>query len=92
MPLERGLIVGGTLLGIGAIAIIGAFYYWSSVSFGMIEGDSLLRLVCGGSTALVLGAQIVFGSLFMSLLEYGQTARTTGPTNNGSLFDRNMPR
>ncbi len=92
MPLERGLIVGGALLGIGAIAIIGAFYYWSSVSFGNIESDSLLRLVCGGSTALVLGAQIVFGSLFMSLLEYGHTARTTGPTNNGFLSDQDMPR
>ena len=92
VPLERGLIVGGALLGIGAIAIVGAFYYWSSVSFGVIASESLLRLVCGGSTALVLGAQIVFGSLFMSLLEYGHTARTTGPTNNGSMFEQNMPR
>jgi glycosyltransferase involved in cell wall biosynthesis len=81
-PLERGLIVGGALLGIGAMAIIWAFYYWSSVSFGVIEREFLLRIVCGSSTALVLGAQIVFGSLFMSLLEYGQgVTRATNPTS-----------
>jgi hypothetical protein len=92
-PLERGLIVGGALLAIGAMAIIWAFYYWSSVSFGIIEREFLLRIVCGGSTALVLGAQIVFGSLFMALLEYGHVAtRTTNPVSEGALSDRNMSR
>jgi hypothetical protein len=62
------------------------------VSFGIIEHDFLLRVVCGGSTALVLGAQIVFGSLFMSLLEYGQTERTTNPATIAALSDRNMSR
>jgi glycosyltransferase involved in cell wall biosynthesis len=91
-PLERGLMVGSAFLGIGTVAIIWAFYYWSSVSFGIIEHDFLLRVVCGGSTALVLGAQIVFGSLFMSLLEYGQTERTTNPATIAALSDRNMSR
>jgi glycosyltransferase involved in cell wall biosynthesis len=88
-PLERGLIVGGVLLAIGALAIAWAFYYWSSVSFGVIERESLLRVVCGGSTAVVLGAQIVFGSLFMSLLEYGYAA--FDPAGKGGLSDRSGP-
>jgi hypothetical protein len=42
---------------------------WHNGSFGRIEGDTLIRLVCTASTMLSLGFQLVLSAFFMLLLD-----------------------
>ena len=75
VPLERGLIIGGVVLAAGALSVGVAFSYWASLSFGPITRSFPFSLICGGATALALGAQIIFGSFFLSLIEYSRASR-----------------
>ena len=79
VPLERGLIIGGVVLAVG-VALVGvAFLYWASLSFGPITRSFPFSLICAGATALAQGAQIVFGSFFLSLIEYSRASRPNSP-------------
>jgi len=75
VPLERSLAIGAGLIVVGTVGVMVALGYWSSIGFGRIdfgdfESDLTLRLVCGGTTGLVLGVQVVYGSFFLYLLDY----------------------
>jgi glycosyltransferase involved in cell wall biosynthesis len=75
MPLERGLILGVILLLLG-LAILGvALTEWSNVGFGQLAEGSAIRLVIASSSTLMLGAQILYGSFFLYLLDYRGTGR-----------------
>ncbi len=67
--LERCLLIGGLLVVSGlAIAIYGLFY-WYSLSFGPVEGDTLIRVVCAASVLTSIGFQLIFSAFLMLLLD-----------------------
>jgi glycosyltransferase involved in cell wall biosynthesis len=70
MPLERGLALGAVLLLLGVITFSIALAQWSEAGFGELGRGSVIRYVIVSSTTLVLGAQILYGSFFLYLLDY----------------------
>jgi len=69
MPLERGLAIGAFLLLLGLGIFASVFADWLNVGFGALTSSRPIRLVILSSTALVLGAQILYGSFFLYLLD-----------------------
>jgi glycosyltransferase involved in cell wall biosynthesis len=75
VPLERSLILGVILFLLG-LALFGvALAEWFNVGFGQLTRGNAIRLVIASSTMLMLGAQIVYGSFFLYLLDYRGTRR-----------------
>jgi glycosyltransferase involved in cell wall biosynthesis len=70
MPLERSLALGAVLLLLGFASFAAALADWFKVGFGALTTGSAIRLVIVSSTTLVLGAQILYGSFFLYLLDY----------------------
>jgi glycosyltransferase involved in cell wall biosynthesis len=75
IPLERGLILGVILLLLGLIILGVALTEWFNVGFGQLAEGSAIRLVIASSSTLMLGAQILYGSFFLYLLDYRGTGR-----------------
>jgi glycosyltransferase involved in cell wall biosynthesis len=75
IPLERGLAFGATLLMMGLIAFGVALAEWSESGFGQLARGNAIRLVIASSATLVLGAQILYGSFFLYLLDYRAACR-----------------
>lgn len=63
--LERGLVIGGLLALAGLVA---AVMPWQGRSFGLLNPRDELRIVVPAATALVMSLQVVFASLFVSIL------------------------
>jgi glycosyltransferase involved in cell wall biosynthesis len=70
VPLERGLALGALLLLVGLGCFVAALVNWLNASFGAITQGIAIRYVIVSSTTLVLGAQILYGSFFLYLLDY----------------------
>jgi glycosyltransferase involved in cell wall biosynthesis len=69
VTLETGLIIGAALAVVGAAGAIYAFTNWGvSADFGDLDPSESLRVTIPSVTAIALGAQVVLGSLFLSLL------------------------
>jgi len=69
LNLDNCLVGGSTLVMIGtAIACYGLFY-WYRLSFGPVQGETLIRIVCGASVLMSIGFQLIFSSFFMYLLD-----------------------
>lgn len=68
ITLERGLLAGGLLGGIGVTGIVVAFVYWHRQRFGTLDPEHFLRLVVPSVTALVVSCQVILASLFASIL------------------------
>jgi glycosyltransferase involved in cell wall biosynthesis len=75
MPLERGLALGAILFLVGFVAFGMAVAEWFNVGFGQLAEGHAIRLVIASSTTLMLGAQILYGSFFLYLLDYHGTGR-----------------
>jgi glycosyltransferase involved in cell wall biosynthesis len=73
ISLERGIAFGASLILIGLAAFMSAFLEWSAVGFGQLPRGITIRLVIVSSATLVLGAQILYGSFLLSVLEYRAT-------------------
>ena len=78
MPLERGLALGAFMLLLGLTTFGIALAQWSVTGFGELGRGSAIRFVIVSSTTLVLGAQILYGSFFLRLLDYRGTRRDLG--------------
>ena len=68
VTLESGLIAGGLLLLAGIVGTGLAWGNWRGTDFGATEPRDLLRVVIPSVFALLLGAQTVGGSFFLSVL------------------------
>jgi glycosyltransferase involved in cell wall biosynthesis len=66
--LEIGLLIGGALLAAGFATALYALGAWGQVSFTELDPVLAMRIVVPSATAMVLGLQIVFSSLFYSVL------------------------
>jgi hypothetical protein len=69
LTLERGLVAGMGLVGLGLAGGGAALGYWSRYAFGNMNTATLLRLVDPSALALVLGVQVILSSFFLSLLQ-----------------------
>ena len=70
MPLELALAIGAALILLGLAAFVAAVTEWSAVGFGELVGGTAMRLVIVSGTTFVLGAQILYGSFLLHVLEY----------------------
>jgi glycosyltransferase involved in cell wall biosynthesis len=76
--LEHGLLVGGCFV-LAGLALGGTVLgIWASRGFGELA-ERQLAIVA--ATAIVIGTQIVFSSLFLSLLRLGRRGSRIEPTN-----------
>ncbi|GAA4608713.1 glycosyltransferase [Actinoallomurus liliacearum] len=66
--LERGLVVGGLLALAGLVGLVASLSHWQVHSFGQLEPRHSLRLVVPSATALIMSFQMIFASLFVSIL------------------------
>lgn len=67
-PLERCLIVAGTVLIAGLVLLACTVFYWRSQGFGMLNYSQTMRGVIPAFTAVMLGFQTVLSSFFISVL------------------------
>jgi hypothetical protein len=68
LGLERGLIVGAALLLLGLGLNGYLVVVWYGEHLGPLHVESTLRWAIWGCTTMVLGAQIMFGSFFLTML------------------------
>jgi glycosyltransferase involved in cell wall biosynthesis len=68
LNLEKGLIVGAALIITGLVCSVYSVWTWKRSSFGMLDPARTLRIIVPAITALIIGVQIVFSSLFLSVL------------------------
>jgi glycosyltransferase involved in cell wall biosynthesis len=67
--LAKCLVAGGLLVIIGLAIACYALFYWYNLSFGAIEGDTLIRTVCAASVLVSVGFQLVFAAFIIALLD-----------------------
>jgi hypothetical protein len=73
--LERGLLVGATLVMVGLTLNIWLVIQWYDQNLGALEVQHTLRQALWGFTTMVLGVQTIYGSFFLSMLGMGAEAR-----------------
>jgi glycosyltransferase involved in cell wall biosynthesis len=67
--LERCLVIGGLLVSSGLVMTFYGLFYWYGLSFGPVEGDSLIKIVCAASVLISIGFQLIFSAFLMLLLD-----------------------
>jgi glycosyltransferase involved in cell wall biosynthesis len=67
--LERCLVIGGLLVLGGVVIAVYALCYWYSLSFGPVQGDLLIMVVCAASVLMSIGFQLIFSAFLMLLLD-----------------------
>ena len=68
VTLEKGLLIGATLLLTGIAIASYSAYVWGSSGFGPMNPFVLVRLVAAALVSITLGVEIVFSSFFLSIL------------------------
>jgi glycosyltransferase involved in cell wall biosynthesis len=66
--LERGLILGVSLILTGLICSAYSVLTWKRSHFGILDPVHTLRIIIPAITSLIIGVQIVFSSFFLSVL------------------------
>ena len=66
--LERGGMAGLGLIAGGCLAVLAAVAIWFQAGFGRLEYATTMRLVIPGTTAVILGASVIFNSFLCSML------------------------
>jgi Glycosyl transferase family 2 len=74
LTVERGLLIGGSLLLVGLVLGILAVSTWSNVAFGLLDPSHTMRLAIPSATCIVLGFEIVFAGFVMNVLGTRQPA------------------
>ena len=69
VSLEVGLLVGTVLMFVGLGLSVYAVTLWGTKHFGMLDYSQTMRLVIPAALLLIVGAQTVFSSFFLSVLE-----------------------
>jgi hypothetical protein len=69
LKLEKCLLGGGTLVIAGVTIACYGLFYWYRLSFGPVQGESLIRIVCAASVLMSVGFQLILSSFFVYLLD-----------------------
>jgi hypothetical protein len=75
MTVERGLILGVVMLGLGLGLSINSILAWERVSFGAFDPRMGMRLVIPSLTITMVGFQVVFASMLLGVLSLQAHAR-----------------
>jgi hypothetical protein len=76
LNLEKGLLAGGIALLVGLTLNGWLVYEWFGRNLGPLDLQITMRQAIWGFTAMILGAQTIYGSFFLSML--GMTRREAG--------------
>jgi glycosyltransferase involved in cell wall biosynthesis len=68
ITLEVGLVIGGLMTALGFAGSVYAVTGWGSRHFGMLDYSRTMRIVIPAVLFLMLGAQTIFASFFLSVL------------------------
>jgi hypothetical protein len=68
VTLEVGLSIGGAMFIAGIVGAIAAVAHWRATGFGPLNASATLRLVIPSVTLMILGAQGIMSSFFLSVL------------------------
>src|SRR5205085_10819400 len=69
LTIERGVIVGGSLLLMGIALGVVSFWVWARSGYGDLSVESQMRIVVPASVLSVVGIQIAFTCFLFELLE-----------------------
>ena len=72
IKLELGIAVGVAMLVAGLVGALAAVAMWRSTGYGDLEAARTLRLVIPSVTLMILGAQAIMASFFLSVLGLGR--------------------
>ena len=72
ITLEVGLLVGAALMVLGLATSVYAVGNWEARHFGQLDYSHTMRMVIPAALSLILGAQTVFASFFLSVLGMGR--------------------
>jgi len=67
--LERGLLIGGFLFLVGLGLNVWLVIRWLNVGLGNLDVTTTLRPTLWGFTTMIVGAQVMFGSFYLGLME-----------------------
>jgi glycosyltransferase involved in cell wall biosynthesis len=67
--LKRCLVIGGLLVLSGLVTAVYGLFYWYRLSFGPVEGDILIKIVCAASILISIGFQLIFSAFLMLLVD-----------------------
>jgi glycosyltransferase involved in cell wall biosynthesis len=78
------LALGGCLLALAGATVFGfAVHAWAQAEFGPLPSPAIPRMVLGGMTLIVMGAQVLFTGFLLGILEIPvQDKRTTPPARS----------
>ncbi len=82
ITLEKGVVIGSSLVILGIIGSVFALNTWGASSFVSVDPSKMRRLVIPAATAVALGFQIVLSSFFLSVLGLRQDQTGNGPQSN----------
>jgi glycosyltransferase involved in cell wall biosynthesis len=71
--LERFVFGGAAILVVGIVGLITAVVKWGEANFGSLDVSSLLRVVALSTTAITVGAQLVFTGFLAGLMSIKQS-------------------
>jgi hypothetical protein len=86
LSLERALIAGAILFLAGFSGAVFSVAKWSAADFGALAPDQLMRIAIPSGTAITLAFQVVYGSFFLSFLEFRTKGRLVPAGRNSSPF------
>ncbi len=66
--LERGGVAGLGLIFAGGLTVLAAVAVWFQAGLGRLDYATTMRLVIPGTTAVILGASVIFNSFLCSML------------------------
>ncbi|MGH3392438.1 MAG: glycosyltransferase family 2 protein [Actinomadura sp.] len=67
--LERGVVIGGLLATAGVVGLGASLLHWQVNNFGELDPRHSIRLVVPSATGLIMSFQVMFASLFVSILK-----------------------
>ena len=70
LSLEKGLLIGGSMILTGFILALYAVYFWSKKSFGELDPSASMRIVIPSCFFIIMGSTTVFNIFFLHVLQY----------------------
>ena len=80
---EFGLVFGAFLLASGCALSVGSLMAWDASQFGKFDPSVGMRMAIPAVTMMLLGMQLMFGSMFVGVLGLREHARPVGTSSKG---------
>ncbi|MBK0391282.1 glycosyltransferase family 2 protein [Ramlibacter algicola] len=80
LKLEHGLLAGLLLAGLGLLGSAWLTWDWGSMGFGALDPTQTMRVAIPAVTLMILGAQVIAGSLFAGAVHFSWVSSGRGPS------------